>query len=251
MSRRRLQGVGPIRALILNSGIGKRMGDLTRDRSKCMVEIAEGMTVLDLQIIKLLDAGIDDIVITTGPFPQQLEAHVRERYPQARFSFVNNPQFAETNYIYSIALAEHVLRGEDLVLMHGDLVFDVAVLRGILARGDSAVVVDSTLPLPEKDFKAVVEDGQVVRIGIEFFDDAMACQPLYRFVASDWELWLDAILAHCEAGNRGVYAENALNEITGTLILRPYDVNGALCTEVDTVEDLMKVREQADVLLAR
>ncbi len=243
--------MSPIRALILNSGIGKRMGELARDNPKCMVEIAQGKSVFDLQVEKLLDAGIDDIVVTTGPFADHLEAHACASFPDARFTFVNNPVYAETNYIYSIALADDVLRGDDLVMLHGDLVFGAAVLRGILAEPGSAVVVDSTLPLPEKDFKAVVEDGFVERIGIEFFDDAMACQPLYRLAAADWEAWLDHILAYCDAGTRSVYAENALNEITGTVRIAPYDVRGAICTEVDTAEDLYKVREYADVLLAR
>lgn len=246
-----LPGVGPIRALILNSGIGKRMGELTKDRSKCMVEIADGHTVLDLQVEKLLGAGINDIVITTGPFAEQLEEYASHRHPAARFTFVNNPDYATTNYIYSIALAEHTLRGDDLISMHGDLVFDVEVLRGILARRGSAVVVDASLPLPDKDFKAVIDDGRVEKIGIEFFDGAVACQPLYRLDASDWDAWLDAIMAYCDAGVREVYAENALNEITDRVALAPYDVNGAICAEVDTVDDLMKVREHADVLLAR
>jgi len=246
-----MPGVTPIRALILNSGVGKRMGELTRDRSKCMVEIAEGLTVFDLQLIKLLDAGIHDIVVTTGPFAEQLEAHAVGRYPDASFTFVNNPDYATTNYIYSIALAEHELRGEDLVLMHGDLVFEAAVLRGMLDREGSEVVVDSSLELPEKDFKAVIVDGRVVRIGVEFFEDAVACQPLYRFEDADWETWLDEIVAYSDMGNRGVYAENALNDITHTLTLRPYDVDGALCTEVDTVDDLQRVREHADALLKR
>ena len=246
-----LRPVGTIRGLILNSGIGKRMGALTADRPKCLVEVSRGMTVFDLQVAKLLDAGVSDIVVTTGPFAQTLENYARERYPAAEFTFVHNPEYATTNYIYSIALAEEALRGEDVVLLHGDLVFDVAVLRGILEVRGSAVVVDASLALPDKDFKAVISDGRVIRIGVEFFDDAVACQPLYRLDASDWELWLDAIIASCDAGVRGVYAENALNEITDTLHLRPFDVGGAICTEVDTPDDLASVREHADVLLQR
>jgi len=241
--------VGPIKALILNSGIGKRMGELTRDRPKCMVEIAEGVTVLDLQLGKLLDAGIRDIVVTTGPFAGKLERYAQSRYPDAEFVFVNNPEYASTNYIYSIALAEAALREGDLLMLHGDLVFESRVLRGIIEQRESAVVVDSTLPLPEKDFKAVVRDGRVLRVGVEFFDEALACQPLYRLDSAVWDAWLDEIMAYCERGVRGVYAENALNDIAQNMAIRPYDVRGALCTEVDTAEDLAKVREQADALL--
>lgn len=240
-----------IRALLLNSGLGKRMGELTRDKPKCLIEIAEGMTVFDLQVDKLLACGVSDIIVTTGPFAEALEERARARFSEARFTFVNNSEYETTNYIYSIALAEHVLRGEDLAMLHGDLVFEHSVLAGILAKAESSVVVDTTLPLPEKDFKAVVSDGRVARIGVEFFDDAVACQPLYRLCADDWHAWLDGIVRYCEAGVRGVYAEEALNELTDGLVLRPFDVAGARCAEVDTLEDLVAAREVADAYLAR
>ena len=57
-----------MKALILNSGLGKRMGHLTQNRPKGMVEIHPGVTPLDLQIQQLLRAGIKETVITTGPF---------------------------------------------------------------------------------------------------------------------------------------------------------------------------------------
>lgn len=243
--------VSPIRALILNSGLGRRMGELTAENPKCLVEIVEGVTVFDLQMRALIDAGITDVVVTTGPFADTLEAYARERYGNSvTFTFVNNSEFATTNYIYSIALAQHALRDADLVLLHGDLVFERGVLGGLLGREGNAVVVDSSLPLPDKDFKAVVLGGRVCRIGVEFFDDALACQPLYRLDGADWETWLDAIIAFCDRGTRNVYAEAALNEITDTIVLRPYDVNGAICTEVDTPDDLRTVRSYADTLLA-
>lgn len=241
-----------IRALILNSGLGRRMGELTAARPKCMVEIANDVTVFDLQLQALIAEGVTDIVVTTGPFPGVLETYATERYGDAAsFTFVNNPEFDTTNYIYSIALAQHALRGSDLVLMHGDLVFTRDVLKGLLGVEGNAVVVDASLPLPDKDFKAVVIDGRVRRIGVEFFDDALACQPLYRFDAPAWETWLDAIVTHCDQGIRDVYAEVALNTITDSIRLAPFDVDGAICAEVDTLDDLTAVRAHADELLAR
>ncbi len=251
MSPAMCPGVATIRALILNSGLGRRMGELTATRPKCLVEVAPDVTVFDLQLRALIAEGVTDIVVTTGPFPGVLESYATERYgDRASFTFVNNPEFDTTNYIYSIARAKDALRGSDLVLMHGDLVFVRGVLRGLLGVSGNAVVVDASLPLPDKDFKAVVIGGQVRRIGVEFFDDALACQPLYRFDAPSWEAWLDAIVDHCERGIRDVYAEVALNTITENLGLAPFDVDGALCTEVDTLDDLTAVRTHADELLA-
>lgn len=231
-----------MKALILNSGVGKRMGRLTENKNKCMAEIAENTTIIDWQLRMLEKTGIKDIVITTGPFAEQLEAYVRERYKDLSFQFKNNSLYAETNYIYSIALAKDLLE-DDIVLMHGDLVFEEEVLKDIISSPDSVMVVDKSLPLPPKDFKAVIEDGRIRKVGIEFFDNARAAQPLYKLNNSDWQMWLERILLFCEQGKRSVYAENAMNEITDRMELYPLEAEGRICTEVDNMEDLEKVRE--------
>lgn len=52
------------------------------------------------------------------------------------------------------------------------------------------MTVSSTVPLPEKDFKAVIHDNRIEKVGIEFFEDAMAAQPLYKLKKKDWKIWL-------------------------------------------------------------
>lgn len=231
-----------MRALILNSGIGKRMGKLTETKNKCMAQIGGDTAIIDWQLRMLEKAGVFDVVMTTGPFAEHLAEYVKERYPGIRFTFRQNPEYAQTNYIYSIALAADVL-DDDILLMHGDLIFEESVIRDILHAKTSAMVIDRTLPLPEKDFKAVVQDQKITKVGIEFFENAYAAQPLYKLLKKDWNLWLANIKRFCDAGNRGVYAENAMNEISGQLDVRPLDIDGRICMEVDNLEDLARARE--------
>lgn len=229
-----------MKALILNSGIGKRMGELTKTKNKCMAQIGKDTTIIDWQLQMLSKTGIRDVVITTGPFVEQLTEYVVSRYPEIHFTFRNNPLYDQTNYIYSIALAADALEG-DILLMHGDLVFEESVLRDILEAKTSVMVIDKTLPLPEKDFKAVVPDSKIEKVGIEFFEQAYAAQPLYKLLKHDWSLWLANIERFCRDGIRDVYAEHALNEISEQLELYPFDVCGRICTEVDNLEDLQRV----------
>ncbi len=240
-----------MKALILNSGIGKRMGELTKTKNKCMAEIAPGTTIIDWQLRMLVKAGITDVVVTTGPFAEHLQEYVAGRYPEVSFTFRHNPVYDQTNYIYSIALAEDVLKDDDILLMHGDLVFEESVLKEIAKSEGSAMVVDRTLALPEKDFKAVVQDGKITKVGIEFFEDAYAAQPLYKLNREDWLLWLSHILEFCEKGVCGVYAENALNEVSDRLKLYPFDVAGRICTEVDNLEDLARVQKMMEPVIAK
>ena len=57
-----------MKALILNSGLGSRMGVLTSEHPKCMTEISPRETILSRQLNQLAGAGIEEVVITTGYF---------------------------------------------------------------------------------------------------------------------------------------------------------------------------------------
>lgn len=160
-----------MKALILNSGMGSRMGVLTAEQPKCMTEISGKETILSRQLRQLAEAGIDEVVMTTGLFDGILVNYCQSLDLPIRFTFVNNPLYRETNYIYSIYCAREHL-DDDIVLMHGDLVFENTVIDALLAGESSCMAVSSTLPLPEKDFKAVVREGRIAKVGVEFFNDA-------------------------------------------------------------------------------
>ncbi len=233
-----------MKALILNSGMGSRMGVLTSEHPKCMTEISGTETILSRQLKQIAEAGITEVVMTTGLFSDVLENYCRDLGLKLHITFINNPKYRETNYIYSIYCARKALRGEDILLMHGDLVFENTVLDQVLASPVSCMTVSTTLPLPEKDFKAVIREGRIRAVGIEFFESAAAAQPLYLLKWKDWDQWLNQIIVYCEKGETKCYAEKALNEITNTCEVYPLDVQDQLCGEVDNPEDLKQMTER-------
>ena len=229
-----------MKALILNSGTGTRMMDLTADSPKCMITLSTGQTILSRQIRQLEKHGIREIYITTGPFQEKLELHARESARSSSLFFVNNPDYASTNYIYSIFLAKELLY-DDIILLHGDLVFSDDVLSDLLTFSHSCTVVSSSLPLSKKDFKATIFNGLISAVGVEFFDNATAMFPLYKLYKADWLIWLSEIQAFIARGEKNCYAENALNAVSQFCAIYPYDIKGRLCAEVDTLEDLASV----------
>lgn len=229
-----------MKALILNSGMGSRMGVLTSEHPKCMTEVTPRDTILSRQLRQLADAGIKEVVMTTGLFDKVLVDYCLSLDLPLEYTFVNNPVYRETNYIYSIYCAREHL-DDDILLLHGDLVFENTVLDMVLSSEESCMTVSSTLPLPEKDFKAVIEDGRIRKVGIEFFLSAMAAQPLYKLRREDWRVWLGEIIAFCESDNRKCYAENAFNQVSDKCVIRPVDVCDMLCAEIDNPEDLATV----------
>ncbi len=229
-----------MKALILNSGLGTRMGVLTSEHPKCMTEISPRETILSRQLNLIASAGIREVVITTGYYDSVLIDYCHSLDLPLNFTFVKNPIYDQTNYIYSIYCAKEYL-DDDILLMHGDLVFENEVMDQVMASDKSCMTVSSTLPLPQKDFKARVVNGQVIAVGIDLFDQAMEAQAFYKLYRHDWKIWLNKIIAFCEAGNTKVYAENALNELQGDANIAALDIRDMLCAEIDNADDLAVV----------
>ena len=229
-----------MKALILNSGLGSRMGVLTSEHPKCMTEISSHETILSRQLKLIADAGIEEVVMTTGYYDGVLVKYCQSLDLPIHFTFVNNPIYDQTNYIYSIYCAKDYL-DDDIILMHGDLVFEGEVFDKVVASPVSCMTVSSTLPLPEKDFKAQVVNGMVMKVGVDIFNEAMEAQALYKLLKDDWKVWLDKIIEFCDNDKRKVYAENALNELNGAANIHALDMENLLCSEIDNPEDLAVV----------
>lgn len=239
-----------MKALILNSGLGSRMGVLTSEHPKCMTEIGSGDTILSRQLKLIAGTGIEEVVMTTGYYDAVLVNYCNSLDLPLEFTFVKNPVYNETNYIYSIYCAREYL-DDDILLMHGDLVFENEVMDRVMASKSSCMTVSSTLPLPEKDFKAQVKNGKVMTVGVDIFNEAMEAQALYKLDKKNWKIWLDKIIEFCEAGNTKVYAEDALNELAGAADIAALDVQNLLCSEIDNPEDLAVVSNKLKEIESR
>ncbi len=225
-------------ALLLNSGRGTRMGDETKTHPKCMTQLDEGDTIISHQVRLLAKCGVTEAVVTTGPFAELLQEHLESLHSGIRFTYISNPRYEETNYIYSMYVARDALKGQDVISLHGDLVMTEHVMKSLAASPVSTVVTDSTLPLPEKDFKARITGGRVKAIGIDQFgEDCVACQPAYKWLEKDFSRWMEEITRFVENGEVKCYAENALNAAWQEIPLYPMDVKGQLCGEIDNMED--------------
>ncbi len=230
-----------MKALILNSGMGSRMGAMSADHPKCMTAIWERETILSRQLKMIVDAGIKEVVMTTGYCESVLTDYCQNLDLPICFSFVRNPEYQNTNYIYSIYCAMEFLE-DDVLLMHGDLVFEESVLEDVLASDHSCMVVSSAIQCSEKDFKAVIEKGEIKCVGTDLVPGSIAAQPLYKLLKKDWSTWAEQIRRYCESGNRKCYGENALNEVLGgDCRIYPLDVQDRLCSEIDDTGDLVMV----------
>ncbi len=235
-----------MKALILNSGIGSRMGVLTSEHPKCMTEISCKETILSRQLNQLIYAGIDDVIITTGAFNDVLEEYVRALDLPIKITYVKNSLYMQTNSIYSIYCAREYLTDTDIIMMHGDVVFENKVFDKLLEFEQSCMVVSSTTPLPDKDFKVIVNEGSIMAIGTELFENAITAQPLFKLDKKIWSLWLDEIVKSCENGVTNCYAETVFKNIADKCELRALNIENLLCAEIDNSEDLSIVKSRLE-----
>jgi len=233
-----------MQAIILNSGVGSRMGEFTKRSPKCMLEISPGETILSRQIDALLRHNIKSVSVTTGGFHDAIRHYLEVRYRKfgLEFSYIHNPFYRETNYIYSMHLLQGAIES-DVILLHGDLVFDAEVFQGFMqAGGENRVLVSGADVFPEKDFKAELTAGRISRIAVDIDRNCKFSLPLYRLSREAMSVWMDQIAAYVLSGRTKVYAEDALNDRLDRIELVPYFFNAGLCQEVDTPEDLQAIQ---------
>lgn len=227
-----------MKAVILNSGVGKRLRPLTRHVPKALIKIG-GKTLLGYQIDSLISCNIKDIIMTTGPFEKKIRKYMKTKYPTVNVVYVWNPKCRTTNYIYSMWLTKKLV-DDDIILIHGDLFFERRLLERLVEeKSVNCVPVNKNIKAPEKDFKAVIENNRVIKIGVEFSGrNAFFSAPLYKFSKSDFMLWLNEIEKFVKDGKLRIYAETAFNEISNKILLCPLYFTEEYCLEIDTVKDL-------------
>ena len=235
-----------MKAIIFNSGLGSRMEKLTANNPKCMVKLYNEETIFERQIRILSECGIKDFIITTGPFKEQLY-EVADKFKNLNFTFVANEDYKNTNYIVSMNNANKYL-DDDVLLLHGDLVFNKNLVVKILNnKNNSVCLYNENKALPEKDFKGRFKDNKLLEVSINIFDnDCYAFQPLYKLDKNTLQSWKDKVEEFVLNGNVKVYAENALNEITQNLNIQGMSYKDDYIDEIDNEIDYNRVVKEIE-----
>ena len=157
--------------------MGKRLGELTRENTKCMVSV-NGVRLIDRMLTHLAARDLSRVVIVVGYKKEELIAHIGNRYDDCiKIEYVHNDIYDKTNNIYSLALAKEYMLEEDTLLLESDLIFDDSMLDLIIHD-----------PYPNLALVAKYEtwmDGTMVRISED--NDIMSFIPKKAFKYADIE----------------------------------------------------------------
>jgi choline kinase len=153
-------------AIILSAGQGSRLGALTHDRPKCLIDFA-GRTLLDRQLDTLVASGIQQAVVVTGFRDDQIEAALERRRqagdgPSVRTLF--NPFYKVADNTGSLYMAREALEGDTLV-WNGDTMVSPALMARVVAndRPGICVTIDRKAGSYDADDMKVVEEGGRLR----------------------------------------------------------------------------------------
>ena len=120
-----------MQAIILAAGMGKRLKELTQDRTKCMVQV-NGVTLIDRMLHQIESRHLSRIVIVVGYEGEKLMKYIDTLGIRTPIVYVQNPIYDKTNNIYSLALAKDYLCQDDTLLFESDLIFEDAVIDQLL-----------------------------------------------------------------------------------------------------------------------
>ncbi len=149
-----------MQAIILAAGMGRRLGELTKDQTKCMVPV-NGVRLIDRVLGQLTKLPLQRVIIVVGYKGQELREYTTTQYGQqltanCQLQFAENPIYDKTNNIYSLSLVKEYLQEDDTLLIESDLILSDRLFEMLLEN-----------PCPNLALVAKYEtwmDGTMVRI---------------------------------------------------------------------------------------
>ncbi len=129
-----------MQAIILAAGMGKRLGELTRENTKCMIKVHE-QTLIERMIKQLSELGISRIILVIGYKGDKVRALIGDRIDNTPILYIENQVYDKTNNIYSLYLAKNYLVEQETLLLESDLIFADDILKKLVADPNPNVAV--------------------------------------------------------------------------------------------------------------
>ena len=236
-----------MQAIILAAGMGKRLKELTKNNTKCMVEV-NGVTLIDRMLHQLERKNLSRIVIVVGYEGQRLIEFIGTLGIKTPIVYIENPIFDKTNNIYSLSLAKDWLCREDTLLFESDLIFEDSVIDVLLddPRDTLALVdkyeawMDGTCVklTAQDDIEKFVQGKQFKFNEIKNYYKTVN---IYKFSKHFSEShYVPFLEAYQSALGRNEYYEQVLRVISmlDNPVIKAKRLNGQLWYEIDDIQDL-------------
>lgn len=227
--------------------MGRRLGKLTADDTKCMVRLG-GVPIIDRMISQIISNGINKITLVVGYKADHLIEHLSGRFPDVEIGFIQNTIYDKTNNIYSLSLAKDLLMEDDTILLESDLVFEDGILKKILDNDyPDLALVDKYESWMDGTMVKLGEDNTIVNfISKKAFDFGEADKyyktvNIYKFSKSfSRGKYVPFLEAYCKSLGNNEYYEQVLKVIAllDNPQLKALMLDGEKWYEIDDIQDL-------------
>ncbi len=236
-----------MKAVILAAGTASRLRPLTENTPKCLLKVND-KTLLERTLDNFVANGITEFLIVTGYLQEMIKDFVMRNYPALNIKFVYNKDFATTNNIYSLYLAEEFAKGEDFILSDSDILFSEDIISGLLADKNPDVLAMNRHELGEEEIKIISDgDRNVLEISkVCSIEKAIGESVGLEKMSASYSTALYAEL-HQMIDNEGlanVFYEKAFERlIPQGKVFKYLDTTDYFSMEIDTVEDYDKIKD--------
>ena len=236
-----------MQAIILAAGMGRRLGELTDDNTKCMLEV-NGTRLIHRTLDNLVEVGIKRVILVVGYKAENVKRLIGDRYKDIDIVYVENKIYDKTNNIYSLFLAREYLLEEDSLLLESDLIFESSVLRKIVEnRYPNIALVDKYESWMDGTVVTLDEENKIeeflTKDKFKYSDINRYYKTvnIYKF-SKDFSAthYVPFLEAYCHALGNNEYYEQVLKVITllDESPLRALPLNGEKWYEIDDIQDL-------------
>jgi len=227
--------------------MGKRLKELTRNNTKCMVKV-NGVTLIDRMLHQIEKQQLSRIIIVVGYEGQKLIDYIGSLDIQTSITFIDNPVFDKTNNIYSLALAKDWLVKDDTILFESDLIFEDSVLDVLISDPcETLALVDryeswmdgTCVKLAEDDSIEAFVPGSKFRF--EDINEYYKTVNIYKFSKGfSKKYYVPFLDAYQSALGENEYYEQVLRVITmlDEPVIRAKRLEGQKWYEIDDIQDL-------------
>jgi choline kinase len=225
-----------MRGVILAAGKGSRLNGTLGNKPKCLLRLG-GASLIERQIDTLRRAGIDDIVVVVGCGADR----VRRECGRGA-TYIENARFAQTNSLYSLWLARHLLL-DGFVVMNCDVVFHSQMLADLIsARHADALLVgyqEDGEPYGDEEMKVKVRRGLVVDISKTMAPDDADGENvgIVKFGTEGAHILAEVLDERVSNGGARDWAPRAFGEFARLRPLHAIGTRGYPWTEIDFPED--------------
>ncbi len=237
-----------MQAIILAAGMGKRLGEYTKDNTKCMLPI-NGIRLIDRTLTILSHLNIRNVTIVIGYKGDNLKNYIGNRYSQhLDIEYINNPIYDKTNNIYSLSLAEEKMVEDDTVLFESDLIYEEEIVRKLVDNSNPNLALvakweywmDGTVVKIDKD-NNILSFVSKDMFDFHHTDEYYKTINIYKFSKEFAKnKYIPFLQAYCKAWGNNEYYEEVLKVLTflNRTELKALPIAGEKWYEIDDVQDL-------------